>query len=132
MRKMKILSMMFFLGTFVALSYSSASADTQNRDTFLTFSAPVQVPGKDLMPGRYEFKLIDPLNTTHVIGVFDSKGNLVDQFLTLPEYLNHAANKPMVSFEARKPHTPEAIKSLAYPGSTMALEFVYPPEKVKE
>ena len=43
----------------IGLSMKTASADEQNKQMDLQFSAPVQVPGHVLQPGKYVFRLAD-------------------------------------------------------------------------
>jgi hypothetical protein len=83
-----------------------AKADEWDKETVVTFSAPVEVPGKDLLAGTYVFKLAVP---TIRIAPADAT------ILTLKETAG----------------TSEAVKSWFYPGDTDGLEFVYPKYSVR-
>ena len=47
-----------------------AKADQWNKETKLTFSAPVQIPGQVLPAGSYVFKLADSQADRHIVQIF--------------------------------------------------------------
>ncbi len=128
MRVMKALSFAFVLGVLMTLVSPGARADAMDQDTHLTFSAPVELPGMVLLPGRYVLRLVEPYELSNVVEVLDSNGHVVDTIEGILTYRMKVTNKPVVTLEKRGPYTPEAIKSWFYPDMNYGLEFVYPKE----
>ncbi len=118
---------MFALAMLVVLAVPKARANEINWETYLTFSQPVEVPGMVLPAGRYEFRLIDHGYTnSQVVGIFNSRGEMVDNVIAVSDYRIRATDNTVVTFEKTKPGSPEAIKAWFYPGSEFGVEFVYP------
>src|SRR5260370_16078521 len=90
-----------------------AIADEWNKETKLEFSAPVEVPGKVLAPGKYVFKLLDSESDRNIVEIFseDANGNqsLVTTILAIPDYREDTPDKPIIKFEERAKGSPEAI-----------------------
>src|ERR1700752_1442668 len=79
-----------------------AQGGTANKRTFLTFSAPVQVPGTTLLAGTYVFRLANP-NAQTIWQVLDGRERRVlSTFYDVPSprrttaELNRAGGKPVV------------------------------------
>src|ERR1700683_1735064 len=61
-----------FLGAAILGSMAClAKADEWDQKTIFTFSAPVEVPGKVLLPGTYVFRLADSASDRNIIQVFN-------------------------------------------------------------
>ena len=108
-------------------------ADEMNKRTDFQFSAPVEIPGKVLAPGKYVFELANDESDSNIVQIFseDSKGNLslVENVSTIPDYISNIPDKPIVRFEERPAGSPEAIHSWFYPGDNTGWEFVYPKDQ---
>jgi LPXTG-motif cell wall-anchored protein len=122
-----------WLGGFLALTSFVAQpvkADEWNKRTEFQFSAPVEIPGKVLAPGKYIFELEDNQSDRNIVQVFsedsDGKENLVATILAIPDYITDAPDKPTVHFEEGHSGNTEAIHSWYYPGNNKGWEFVYP------
>jgi hypothetical protein len=109
-----------------------AQATTVHKLTFLTFSAPVQIPGATLPAGKYAFQLADPASDT-VWQVFDAhRRHLIAQFFYVPTgnrsipEINAADGKPVVRFHETPQGTPPALRVLFYPSDRTGNLFVYP------
>jgi hypothetical protein len=73
-----------------------ARADEYTKQTFLTFSGPVQVPGMTLPAGRYMFKLADPEGGRRAIQIWDEKGTkMFAMLLTIPDEQPEAKDDPV-------------------------------------
>ena len=77
---MKLRSHVVYLSVSMALMGGMvipAMADEWNKETKLEFSAPVEVPGKVLIPGKYVFKLADGESNRNIVEIFseDANGN---------------------------------------------------------
>ena len=105
-----------------------ARAGEVSIDTIVTFSAPVEVPGKALPAGTYVFKLIDSSTQNNVIQVFDqNQRHLLTTFLAVPNSRLRTAEKSIILFEEEKlTDTPVAVRAVVYKGESYAREFVYP------
>ena len=115
-------------GAIIAVSSLApvAKADEWNKETVVTFSAPVQVPGKDLPAGTYVFQLADSDSDREVVEIFTKdKLQLITTFFAVPKARLTPANSTIVTFKEQAMGTPEAVNSWFYPGDTDGLEFVY-------
>src|SRR5713101_4877132 len=84
-----------------------ARADEWNKQTYLTFSAPVQVPGVTLPAGTYMFKLADLQGNRHVVQVFDKEGRQIfATILAIPDERLEPSDKPVVMFREMPAGTP--------------------------
>jgi hypothetical protein len=112
------------LGAFVA---PSAHADEWNKRTYLTFSAPVQIPGATLPAGTYTFELADPDASRHIVRVSEKDSNKpVGLFMTIPMDRLEPPSDNLVLFAERPAGAPQAIQVWFYPGDRTGEEFVYP------
>jgi hypothetical protein len=111
----------------------SASASEWNKKTIVTFSAPVEIPGKALPAGTYVFKLLDATANRNIVQVYDkNQQHLIATVLAVPDYRRQPTGKPLVEFEERPTGTPEAIEAWFYPGDNYGQMFVYPHARAME
>src|ERR1700674_3357495 len=82
-----------YLGASLALSVfmtKPVMADESNKRTEFQFSAPVEIPGKELAPGKYVFELANSGSDRNIVQVFseDAKGSesLVATIAAIPDY----------------------------------------------
>jgi hypothetical protein len=112
---------------------SPAPADLLDKKTVMTFSAPVEIPGKALPAGTYVFKLLNATSNRNIVQVFDKdEQHLYATLLALPDYRMEPPDKPIVKFEERASNAPEAIKAWFYPGEQYGWQFVYPHDRATE
>src|SRR5881409_2727321 len=96
---MRVLKAVCCAAALTALLAPGARADEFNKQTFLTFSGPVQVPGATLPAGTYMFKLADLQGNRHVVQIFDKEGTkLYTTILAIPDQRLEPADKPVVMF----------------------------------
>jgi hypothetical protein len=104
-------------------------ADDWNKETVITFSGPVEVPGvgaQTLPAGTYVFKLLDSLSDRHIVQVFSQdKTHLFTTILAMPNYRLKATDKTVITFRERPAGQPEALRAWFYPGRQWGDEFVY-------
>jgi hypothetical protein len=103
----------------------TAAADEWNKQTVLTFSRDVQIPGKVLPSGTYVFRLADSLTNRHVVQVFDQGGTILATVLTVPATRSTAADDTRITFEEQPAGTPFLIKTWFYPGELGGEQFIY-------
>ncbi len=107
-----------------------AVADEGDKKTIVTFSAPVEVPGKALPAGTYVFKLLDSTGSRHIVQIFDKdETKLYATILAIPDYRMTPPDKPIIQFEERASGAPPALKAWFYPGDNFGQQFVYPHER---
>jgi hypothetical protein len=107
-----------------------AAAVPPDRKTIVTFSAPVEIPGKALPAGTYVFKLLDDTGGRNIVQVFDKdEKQLLGTILGIPDYRDTPPDKPIVNFEERRSDAPPAVKALYFPGDNYGLQFVYPQDR---
>jgi hypothetical protein len=108
----------------------SAKADEWNKETLVTFSTPVAVPGQVLAPGRYVFKLADSQSDRHIVQIFtEEPREIVATVVAIPAYRLTPSGDTLVTFEERPAGTPEAVKRWFYPGDLSGVAFVYPEDQ---
>lgn len=129
----RVVAMLLFVAIFGFALGPSARADEWNKKTIVTFSGPVEIPGKVLTPGTYVFKLLNSASNRNIVQVFDEEEkNLQATILAIPDYRLKPSDKPVIRFEERPAGTPEAIKAWFYPGDVYGQQFVYPQTRAVE
>ena len=104
-----------------------AGAITYDKLTYLTFSAPVQIPGVTLAAGTYRFRLTNPDTSRNVLQVLSNDGATVyAMFHTIPDGRTALTDEATVSFRETPAGVPPAVRSLFYGGEYRGYEFVYP------
>jgi hypothetical protein len=122
-----------FITMFVITTYPRLNASEFDEKTILTFSAPVEVPGKVLPAGTYVFKLLDSVSSRDIVQIFDkNESRLYSTILAVPNYRLQPTDKPVVWFAERPSGSPPAIEAWFYPGRDYGEEFVYPKRQATE
>ena len=89
------------------------SAMRHDKLTFLTFSAPVQIPGTTLGAGTYRFRLADPDSGRKVMQVVSVDGHYVyGMFFTLPDYRSTVTDESTVTFMEAPAGVAPPVKSV--------------------
>jgi hypothetical protein len=129
MKVFRTFASVFCLLALCALAAPTASADDWNRETVITFSGPVEVPGvgaQTLPAGTYVFKIFNSQSDRHIVQIFNQdKTHVFTTILAIPNYRLHATDKTVVTFRERPAGEPEALKAWFYPGRQWGEEFVY-------
>src|ERR1700680_4420289 len=73
-------------------------ADEMNKRMEFQFSAPVEIPGEGLAPGKYVFELANDSSNLNLVQIFseDSNGkeSLVATLQTIPDHVSTTPDKP--------------------------------------
>ena len=126
------MSRLFVSGVVVAalvavMTPAPASGVTYDKLAYLTFSAPVQIPGVTLSAGTYRFHLTNPETSRNVIQVLSDDGSVVyAMFHTIHDSRTSLTDDPTVTFRETPAGVPLAVRSLFYGGEYWGYEFVYP------
>ncbi len=125
----------FLIGLIIASALFfevAAHADEYDLTTKLTFSQPVQIPGKVLPAGSYLFKLANT-NDRHIVQVFNSDGIvLYATLMAIPTERREPTGDSVVTFAEQGDGQPEALVKWFYPGETTGNEFVYSKQVEKQ
>jgi hypothetical protein len=112
----------------LTMSVSAQDFNTQER-TFLTFSAPVEMPGVTLQAGTYVFKLADS-PARNVVQVFDKdEKNVMGQWLFVQAQRPEVTGETVITFKERAENTTPAVQFWYYPGEKIGKEFIYPKDQ---
>jgi hypothetical protein len=115
------------LALLVGMFLNPARADQWNKKTILTFSQPIEVPGKVLPAGTYTFKLLDSNSYRHIVQIWNADGTeLITTILAIPNYQLEPKEETVIKFHERPGDSPEALRAWFYPGDNFGQEFVYP------
>lgn len=104
-----------------------ASVETYDKLAFLTFTAPVQIPGATLNSGTYRFALANAATGRNVLHVLSNDGTIVySMFHTLPVWRVVVTEEPTVTFRETPAGVPAATRALFYGGEHNGYAFMYP------
>ena len=122
-------TMLAALCAAVALTAAVAAAQgtLPDRKTFVTFSAPVSLPGMTLPAGTYTFRIADSQTDRHIVQVFDRDGTkLFTTLLAVPAQRAEAEGDPVITFKETPSDRPPAVHYWYYAGEKDGNELVYP------
>jgi hypothetical protein len=110
-----------------ATTPARASGVTSDKLAYLTFNAPVQVPGATLSAGTYRFHLANESTNRDVLQVLSSDGAIAyAMFHTITDRRTTVTEDPVVTFRETPAGVPPAVRSLFYGGEHRGYEFLYP------
>lgn len=90
---------------------------TYDKLAYMTFTAPVQIPGATLNAGTYTFRLANPDTSRNVLQVLSGDGTIVyAMFHTIPDFRTVLTEEPAVTFRETPAGVPPAVKTLFYGG----------------
>ena len=115
-----------FIIAFAFIFELAAHADEDNELTILTFSQPVQVPGRILPAGTYEFVLANSQSNRDIVRIFNADGTeLFATIQTIPTERAREADGTSVTLAQRPDGQPAALVTWFYPGMDTGHEFIY-------
>jgi hypothetical protein len=124
-RKLLVVVFSIILAGMVFLP--AAAADEWNQATKMTFSGPVEIPGKVLPAGTYCFVLADSQGDQQIVQIFNAdRTKIYATEETLPTERLQATNGVELKFAERPRQLPEALLKWYYPGRLTGQEFLYP------
>jgi hypothetical protein len=127
MKPFRALLSLFAVTVLGAAVLPSAQADTWSKKTVVTFSQPVEIPGKILPAGTYTFQLLDSPSDRHIVQVFNADGSqIIATILAINDYRLQPTGDTVMKFSERPGDAPDALRAWFYPGDNFGQEFVYP------
>jgi Protein of unknown function (DUF2911) len=123
------------VGLIIALSLFfglAAHADEADESTTITFSQPIQIPGRVLPAGTYVFKLAgtDDLNAVQVFNA--DRTVLYASLQTIATDRPEPTDHTVVALAEQGAGQPDVLLKWFYPGRETGKEFLYPQQKEKE
>jgi hypothetical protein len=129
----KLLTFGFWVFLLCALAAPRCRADEWNKATKVSFSAPIEIPGRVLAAGTYWFTLANLDSNRHIVQIWNAdRTQLITTILAIPDYRLQPTGKTVMTFEERRSDTPEALQAWFYPGDNFGQEFVYPRVRATE
>lgn len=129
MKLFKALASAFCLFALCLLVVPTVTADELDRQTVVTFTGPVEVPGTypQILPaGTYIFEIMWNQGNRHIVRIYSQdKSKVLTTVMALPNLRLHATNKTVITFSERPAGQPEALRAWFSPGRVFGEEFVY-------
>jgi hypothetical protein len=130
---MKTVAVALALSGLTVASVGSARADEFDKKTSISFSQPVEIPGRVLPAGTYVFKLADSMIDRHIVQVFTAdESQILATLLAIPDYRLTTTDQTVITFDEVVAGAPEAIRAWFYPGHSIGQEFVYPKSRATQ
>jgi hypothetical protein len=127
MTVLKSLAAVFCLALASLVLVPMAHAGIWNQKMELSFSGPVEIPGRVLPAGNYWFVLMDNQSNRNVVQIYDSRqSDLLATLITHETLRPNTTAKTEVVLAERHHSQPEALWKLYYPGLYEGHEFTYP------
>lgn len=133
---MKIHKLYITLGliiAFVMFFEFAAHADETNESTKITFSTPVQIPGKVLPAGTYLFQQADDNTDPQLVQIFNADRTILYATVqTVATDRLEPAGRTAITLAEQGAGNPAVLVKWFYPGNTIGYEFVYPKQQERE
>lgn len=109
--------------TSLAVLTPSARAQTLQDRELVTFSAPVEIPGKVLPAGTYIFEALEADHVTRILSA--DQHHVYATIVTLPDETKQSVEKGNVVLSEGTKGAPERVESWFLPGNAIGNEFIY-------
>jgi hypothetical protein len=115
-----------FIIAFALIFVLAAHADENDELTKVTFSQAVQIPGRTLLAGTYEFALVNSLSSRDIVRILNADGTeLLATIQTIPAERARETDGTSVTLAQRPGGQPAALVTWFYPGMDTGHEFIY-------
>jgi len=122
-----------FIIAFALIFELAAHADEGNQLTKISFSDAVQVPGRVLPAGNYEFVLASSDSNRNLVQIFNADGTeLLATVQTIPTERARDTDGTSITLARRPDGKPEAIVAWFYPAMQTGHEFLYSKQEETE
>jgi hypothetical protein len=122
---------LFLLAVLVALP--AARADQSNQATKVTFSQPVQNPGRVPPAGTYWFEPPEDISQHYLVRIYSADRTVLYATLfAASSERTKATDRTVFGLTERGSAQPQAIVTWFYPGETTGHQFLYPKQMEKE
>jgi hypothetical protein len=115
-----------FIIAFALIFELTAHADEGNQLTKISFTEAVQVPGRVLPAGDYEFVLARSDSNRNLVEIFNADGTELYAIVqTIPVERARETGGTAITFAQRPDGKPHALLTWFYPGVETGHEFLY-------
>jgi hypothetical protein len=115
-----------FIIAFTLIFELAAHADEENQATKISFSEAVQVPGRVLPAGNYEFVVARSDSSRNIVQIFNADGTeLYATVQTIPIERARETDGTSITLAQRPDGKPDAVLAWFYPGMDTGHQFVY-------
>ena len=122
-----------FIIAFALIFEMTAHADEDNQLTKISFSEAVQVPGKVLPAGTYQFVVARNESNQNIVQIFNADGTkLYATVQTIPAERGRQTGGTSITLAQRPDGQPDALVTWFYPGADTGHEFLYSKQEEKE
>lgn len=133
MRIKKFYLALIMLITVGALFQLPARADEEKQTTKITFSVPVEIPGRVLPAGSYIFERVDDNNLRDLVQIFSADRTVLYATLqTVPVDRKNPTDDPSITLAQQGSGNPDVLVRWFYGDSLTGHEFLYPNAEEKE
>jgi hypothetical protein len=130
MTRVKLIATACVTAVLLMVNVAAAQDFNTNERTFLTFSAPVELPGITLQPGTYLFRLADSQSNRHIIQVLSQDEKQIHAtILAIPAERLEVTGENVVTFKETAEGRTPAVQYWYYPGDKIGHEFLYPKDQ---
>lgn len=130
MKRVKLVATAVVLAVLAVLAtrVTAQESNTSER-TFLTFSAPVEMPGVTLQAGTYVFKLADT-PSRNVVQVWEGdEKHMIGHWLFVQSERRDVTGDTVIMFKETREGTTPAVQYWYFPGEKIGKEFIYPKDQ---
>jgi hypothetical protein len=122
----KVWAIIFCCVLSCAVFLPAARADQWDQMTKMTFTQPIEIPGRVLPVGSYWFVLLPSNSDRNVVQVFsEDRAHLYATLETIPVDRQQVKDKTEIKLAERPYDRPEALLEWYYPGVLTGHEFLY-------
>ena len=133
MNSYKLWAIIFCCVLSCAIFMPAARADAWDQMTKLTFTQPMEVPGRVLPAGSYWFVLLGSDSDRNLVQIFsEDRSHLYATLQTIPVDRQQAQDKTEIKFAERPYDRPEALLEWYYPGFLSGHQFLYSRQQQKQ
>lgn len=120
------LSIILSVGLLCVAFAPKAHASVWNERTVVHFTAPVEIPGRVLLPGTYTFQLMNSNANRNIVEIFNkNRTKLYAVVETASAYRLTPTGKSVFTLEERPADAPMALHKWFYPGMYYGQDFIY-------
>lgn len=130
MKRVTTIATAIATAVLLTLSISVGAQDFNPLEkTYLTFSAPVELPGVTLPAGTYMFRLADTPGR-NVVQVMNNDGTeILGQWLFVQAERPDVSSETVITFRETAAGATPAVQYWYYPGEKIGKEFIYPKDQ---
>jgi len=133
MKRMTTIATVLFLAVLAVLSTRVAAQDSNTQErSFLTFSAPVELPGVTLPAGTYTFRLADTPSRNVVQVLSRDEKEMMGQWTFVQAERPDVSNDTVIMFKENREGQTAAVQFWYYPGERIGKEFIYPKDQAQK